>query len=370
MAEELGAEQLALDLLADLDPETSRLNYKLKQAEKLASKIAMNLTEFDRKVQAVIFPKKGFKEIPIWSDATSQELTKKELIKLHICLFLTRLNRPVTIAELCRSLGSLIEGEKAMRVSPNCIVWNKISSDGIEAINELETDRWIDTYEISSIQFIKNSNCLDSPLIRLPSVLPGSVSKKGYQEPHWLPVQIEPGLRLLAVQLLEDILETSPPEGSQNLSTKIDVDDLETDKFSNAEEIIDSRKRILQLIVQRQGQPEFRGKLIEAYDGKCAITGFDVKESLEAAHIVPYLGADTNHLSNGLLLRADLHTLFDLFLFTIDPQSLVVLLSPDLEKTCYVDLGRKKIRERIPGFPTLSKGALKYHFDHCEWVRE
>ncbi|XHX78739.1 MAG: HNH endonuclease signature motif containing protein [Stenomitos frigidus ULC029] len=44
----------------------------------------------------------------------------------------------------------------------------------------------------------------------------------------------------------------------------------------------------------------------------------DVKQALEAAHTIPYNGK-TNNISKGLLLRADLHTLFDLKLITVNP---------------------------------------------------
>ena len=64
---------------------------------------------------------------------------------------------------------------------------------------------------------------------------------------------------------------------------------------------------------------KFRDALIGAYAGRCAITGCSVLDILEAAHITPYLGPDTNHVTNGLLLRADLHTLFDTcLLYTSD----------------------------------------------------
>lgn len=52
--------------------------------------------------------------------------------------------------------------------------------------------------------------------------------------------------------------------------------------------------------------------LLKAYGGKCAITGCDVLEALEAAHIYPLQGVATNDASSGLLRRSDLHTLFDL----------------------------------------------------------
>ena len=50
---------------------------------------------------------------------------------------------------------------------------------------------------------------------------------------------------------------------------------------------------------------------MDAYGGRCAITGYDVEEALQAAHIVPYLGPQSNTVNNGLLLRADVHNLFD-----------------------------------------------------------
>jgi len=48
------------------------------------------------------------------------------------------------------------------------------------------------------------------------------------------------------------------------------------------------------------------------------ISGCNVQEALEAAHIRPYSECGTNKIANGLLLRADLHTLFDLHLMSLD----------------------------------------------------
>src|SRR6202035_655927 len=71
----------------------------------------------------------------------------------------------------------------------------------------------------------------------------------------------------------------------------------------------EGRKKTLAAICRRQGQPEFRRKLMQAYSGRCAISGFNVPQTLEAAHIIPYNGPKTNHPANGILLRADLHVL-------------------------------------------------------------
>jgi hypothetical protein len=100
----------------------------------------------------------------------------------------------------------------------------------------------------------------------------------------------------------------------------------------------DARKRILTAIVRRQGQPAFRRQLLRSYGGQCAISGCNVAAALDAAHIVPYKGPDTNHLANGLLLRTDLHTLFDLGLVAVDTETMRVLLAPSLAGTCYRDL--------------------------------
>ena len=94
----------------------------------------------------------------------------------------------------------------------------------------------------------------------------------------------------------------------------------------NPESIEDARVRIAASIVQRRGQPEFRRKLLDAYGGRCAVTDYDVEDALEACHIIQYQGPDTNHPTNGLLLRADLHTLFDLGLMAFEPQTGRVLL--------------------------------------------
>jgi hypothetical protein len=126
-------------------------------------------------------------------------------------------------------------------------------------------------------------------------------------------------------------------------------------------EMEDARKRIVLSVVQRQGQPEFRSKLLKIYEGKCCITGTDAIQALEAAHICPYRGLRTNHPSNGLLLRADLHTLFDQGLFGIDTDTMTVLVAPALTGTTYATLAGVAMRlpKRAGGAP--SKEALNWH---------
>lgn len=123
----------------------------------------------------------------------------------------------------------------------------------------------------------------------------------------------------------------------------------------------DGRERILASIVRRQGQGEFRRRLLEAYDGRCAITGCDVVDALEAAHIVPYRGPGSNHPSNGLLLRADLHTLFDLGLLSINSDDMVVVTVATLATSAYRELSGKQIRLPVIAVCRPSKGGLDQH---------
>jgi putative restriction endonuclease len=61
----------------------------------------------------------------------------------------------------------------------------------------------------------------------------------------------------------------------------------------------------------RLGQGAFRVLVTEAYHRRCAVTGERTLPVLEAAHIRPYANDGPHLISNGILLREDLHTLFD-----------------------------------------------------------
>lgn len=67
----------------------------------------------------------------------------------------------------------------------------------------------------------------------------------------------------------------------------------------------------------RLGQGTFRILVTEAYGRKCAITGERTLPVLEASHIKPFSLSGPNAIDNGLLLRSDLHKLFDLGYLTI-----------------------------------------------------
>jgi hypothetical protein len=95
----------------------------------------------------------------------------------------------------------------------------------------------------------------------------------------------------------------------------------------------DARHRVFREIVQRRGQPQFRANVLAAYRNRCAVTKCSVVEVLEAAHIRPYNGEHTNDPRNGLLLRADIHLLFDQNLIGINPKTMNVVLSDKVKKS-------------------------------------
>lgn len=115
----------------------------------------------------------------------------------------------------------------------------------------------------------------------------------------------------------------------------------------------DQRKVVERQIKQRRGQKKFRDKLIKS-NPVCAVTGCELVDILEAAHIDAYRNDSHNHISNGLLLRSDIHTLYDLNHVVIDPQTKTVHFSKEaLSETYGIYEGTSlKIHH------TLSKSAL------------
>jgi len=78
-------------------------------------------------------------------------------------------------------------------------------------------------------------------------------------------------------------------------------------------EIIDQSQRYgkEQIIKPRLGQGIFKIRVTDAYHRSCAVTGERALPVLEAAHIKPYFESGPHMVTNGLLLRSDIHKLFD-----------------------------------------------------------
>lgn len=151
----------------------------------------------------------------------------------------------------------------------------------------------------------------------------------------------------------------SKPAGSPELiGAQIEEDDL---SGFDPQYISTARQFTLRSVCVRRGQPQFRNALMTSYDSHCCVTGEGALPALEAAHIHPYLGTDTNHPSNGLLLRSDWHTIFDLGLWALE-DDLTIRVSPLLGGSYDSYKGHAIARPRDRrNAPSLA--AIRYHRD-------
>ena len=152
----------------------------------------------------------------------------------------------------------------------------------------------------------------------------------------------------------------------QRVSKRIEAissDAADDDAFDPAS-VEDARQRTMRSIAQRRGQRAFRQSLLSAYERKCAITECAVPDVLEASHIYPYQGPETNHVTNGLLLRADIHTLFDCGLITIDPDSLMVVTKEQLRESNYWAYNNRPLR--VPEDPAQRPSATALRMRRAE----
>jgi hypothetical protein len=99
------------------------------------------------------------------------------------------------------------------------------------------------------------------------------------------------------------------------------------------QEVLDEVKRLkrLGLIASRPLQPKFRADIRDAYQDKCAVTNCRIAGVLEAAHVRVKERIDDNSRENGILLRADIHALFNLGLLTLTKDGSKLELGADLK---------------------------------------
>ena len=122
------------------------------------------------------------------------------------------------------------------------------------------------------------------------------------------------------------------------------------------------------LVEPRLGQGTFRVSVLDAYERSCAVTGEHSLPALEAAHIKSYDKNGPHEVRNGLLLRADLHRLFDKGYVTVS-QDLHLEVSARLRadyhngRTYYPLHGQAL---RMPDTPEDKPGAefLAWHNEH------
>jgi ribosomal protein L37AE/L43A len=82
----------------------------------------------------------------------------------------------------------------------------------------------------------------------------------------------------------------------------------------------------------RIGQSDFRRELRSQFGDVCAFTGPAPSAALEACHLYSYAAHGKHHEDGGLLLRADLHTLFDTGVIAVEPSTECINVSEEIRQ--------------------------------------
>ena len=112
---------------------------------------------------------------------------------------------------------------------------------------------------------------------------------------------------------------------------------------------------------RRPGQQAFSETIRWNYRNRCAVTGCVTPAALEAAHISTRTGHDDNSAANGILLRSDIHTLFDRFLITLSEDCARVEVGRELTDPSYAFL--KTVAVARPDKDAPSTENLRKHRD-------
>lgn len=121
------------------------------------------------------------------------------------------------------------------------------------------------------------------------------------------------------------------------------------------------------LTKQRAGQQAFKGLVLTSYERRCAITGNHIRPILQAAHIRPISECGENTVANGLLLRSDVHTLFDLGYLGLNTRN-ELQVSPRIREEWgngkeFYELAGQEIRLPRNRADRPDKAAVEWHMD-------
>lgn len=116
----------------------------------------------------------------------------------------------------------------------------------------------------------------------------------------------------------------------------------------------------------RVGQGQFRQELLNRFGNMCAFTGACHTAALDAAHLYSYAREGEHRVDEGLLLRKDLHKLFDSELVGVS-SSRTLLLHPGLGNTQYQSLAGARLKVELPN---RALELLDEHRSSLSWLDE
>jgi len=190
-------------------------------------------------------------------------------------------------------------------------------------------------------------------------------------EPMWIP-QPESWARSIVVGKTYDTDTTEGLRLWQQIMNVADVGPSATLPSGVAEQhsnyvAPDARYGEPHLIRPRLGQGAFRLAVTDANNRECAITGGRVLPALEAAHIQSYSSGGEHEVSNGLLLRRDIHSVFDAGYLTFDEDLRVVV--SDRVRTEFNN-GNEYRRLQGQQLRPPSQFTLRPDLERLKWHRE
>jgi uncharacterized protein YjbI with pentapeptide repeats len=126
--------------------------------------------------------------------------------------------------------------------------------------------------------------------------------------------------------------------------------------------------KTIRAALNRRTHYSLQRKLLEVYGKRCAITGCNLVPILGTVLIDSGDGHVVDHPSNGLVLRSDIKTLYDLNLIAIHPTQLTVMLAPSLRHSSYESLEGQKIRLPKQAIYHPGQAHLKARLEQCKWL--
>ena len=243
------------------------------------------------------------------------------------------------------SWDSTVQNHASMELGHLIAIWNGESLLGISYIEHIEVKtgpKWIYKCPECGLARIKkrrklvplfrcsNQNCLAE--FDVPNLIQVQVVwYRADYEAGWVPVEIEVSAdrcRSLAKSPSSQ-LSLRPMNWKKLVELLGEIPKSLVIPLKARDEVIHGG-HLLRTVRVRVGQDAFRSKLLQHFGANCAFTGPTHLATLEAAHLYSYAEIGTHHSSGGLLLRRDVHRLFDLGLLAIDPNPMLISAAPEL----------------------------------------
>jgi predicted restriction endonuclease len=115
------------------------------------------------------------------------------------------------------------------------------------------------------------------------------------------------------------------------------------------------------------GQQQLRNELLKLYSGRCCITNCTIGEILSAAHIIPYSISYDNNNTNALLLKTDIHDLYDAYLLGIEPSTQKIFVAEKIENE-YGWLNGRALNKRNDG-KLPDKNGMELRWEQYNYKR-